>query len=280
VTFRTYHDLTAPDRSGLAEQVAAQHRRVRERLAGVRRVVAVVSGKGGVGKSFVTAMLARGSAAAALDVGVLDADLKSPTVARMLGAEGPLVVDGEGVHPARARDGIVVISTDLLLAEGAPLRWRGEASAGALAASRGLYEAGAVRELLGDVVWGALDLLLIDLPPDGDRVEDLAALVPGLAGAVVVTIPSEESRRSVERTMRGAADAGVRILGVVENMSGYHCARCGSDGALFEGAAGARLAASFGVPLLGRVPWLPGGARQAPLAPVAELTRAVLEAVA
>ncbi|MDQ3698791.1 MAG: P-loop NTPase [Gemmatimonadota bacterium] len=253
MSFRTYHEVPGADRSMLGDQVAAQRRRVRERLRDVRRVAVVMSGKGGVGKSFLTAMLARGAAAASWRVGVLDADLKSPTIARMLEATGPLIADAQGVQPAAGRDGIAVVSTDLLLAEGAPLRWR-TANEDRFVA-RSVLEAGALRELLSDVAWGELDLLLIDMPPDADGIEDVAELVPGLAGAIVVTIPSEESRRSVERAMRCAADAGVRLLGVVENMSGYACDGCAAVRPLFAGDAGERLAASFRVPLFGKVPF-------------------------
>jgi ATP-binding protein involved in chromosome partitioning len=257
VSFRTYAQVTGDDRSHLGEQVAAQRQRVRQRLAGVARVVAIMSGKGGVGKSYVTAALARGLAHHAPNgVGVLDADLASPTTGRLLGAQGPLMVEGDGVRPARGHDGIVVCSMDLVLADGAPLAWREPDSERFV--WRGALEAGALREFLGDVVWGTLDVLLIDLPPGTDRLDDLVELVPGLTGAIAVTIPTEESRRSVERAMRRATQAGVRLLGVVENMSGYACGACGMIAPLHDGNAGALLAESFGVPLIHRIPFLPG----------------------
>jgi ATP-binding protein involved in chromosome partitioning len=107
------------------------------------------------------------------------------------------------------------------------------------------------------MVWGRLDVLFVDLPPGADGVVDLKELVPDLTGAVIVTIPSEESRRSVARTMRAGADAGIPLLGVVENMSGYHCPECRGTRPLFAGTAGADLADAFGVPLLGRLPFVP-----------------------
>jgi ATP-binding protein involved in chromosome partitioning len=257
VSFRTYREVTGDDQSRLGEQVAAQRQRVQERLRGVARVVAIMSGKGGVGKSYVTAAIARGLTRRMTGaVGVLDADLASPTTGRLLDARGPLRVDEDGVHPARGSEGIVVCSMDLLLDEGAPLTWREPASERFV--WRGTLEAGALREFLGDVVWGELDVLLVDLPPGTDRLDDLTELVPTLAGAIAVTIPSEESRRSVERAMRRAAQAGVPLLGVVENMSGYACADCGAIAPLYEGTAGAVLAHTFGVPLLYRLPFLPG----------------------
>lgn len=260
MTFRTYRDVAGRDASGVAAQVGAQHARVAERLRAVRRVVAVLSGKGGVGKSFVTAALARLAASRWPDrVGVVDADLRSPTVARMLGATGPLPVDDAGVHPARGAAGIRVISTEFLLADGQPLAWREPPAGGGDAfVWRGTLEAGVLREFLADVAWGELELLLVDLPPGADGVADLAALVPapGLA-AVAVTIPADEARRSVARTLHAAGAAGsVRLLGVIENMAGYRCADCGRTGPLFAGGAGAALAAEFAVPLLARLPFV------------------------
>ena len=257
MSFRTYREVTGDDRSQLGEQVAAQRRRVDERLRDVGRVIAIMSGKGGVGKSYVTAAIARGLGRRMPGaVGVLDADLASPTTGRLLDARGPLRVDEDGVHPALGSAGAFVCSMDMLLEDGAPLAWREPASERFV--WRGTLEAGALREFLADVVWGELDVLLIDLPPGTDRLDDLTELVPTLAGAIAVTIPSEESRRSVERAMRRAAQAGVPLLGVVENMSGYACAGCGAITPLHEGSAGAMLADTFSVPLLYRLPFLPG----------------------
>lgn len=253
--FRTYHEVEGPDASGLAGQVGQQRQRVRERLASIGRVVAIMSGKGGVGKSYVTAGLALALADRQRSVGVLDADLAGPTAARMLGARGPLRVDHGGVHPAAGLGGIRVFSTDLLMDEGAPLRWREPGSERFV--WRGTLEAGALREFLSDVIWGDLDLLLVDLPPGTDRLHDLAELVPDLTGVVTVTVPSEESRRAVERAMRAALEVGLKLLGVVENMSGYACPSCGATGPLFPGDAGDALAAEFAVPLLARIPFSP-----------------------
>lgn len=268
MSVRSYFDLSQDDRSGLGEQIARQRGRVTDRLAAVRSVVLVMSGKGGVGKSFVTAGLARALAGGSgLAIGVLDADLRSPTVARLLGASGPLKVTDDGVEPALGADGVKVMSTEFLLHEGQPLTWRGPSEERFV--WRGSLEVGTLREFLSDVRWGTLDLLLIDLPPGADGAVELGALIPSLTGALSVTIPTDESRRSVSRTMRAAADAGIRLLGVVENMSGYRCAGCEETRPLFAGDAGARLSQEFRVPLLGAVPfsvsgeaaWGPLGAR-------------------
>lgn len=260
VSFRTYREVEGEDRSQLLAQVAAQRERVARRLASVERVVAVMSGKGGVGKSHITALLAVGLAKGSnRAVGVLDADLRSPTVARLLSAAGPLRVTDDGVEPAVGEAGVRVVSTDLLLPESQPLRWREPATERFV--WRGALEAGTLREFLGDVAWGALNLLLVDLPPGADGSVDLKDLVPDLAGALVVTIPSEESSRSVRRAMRSAAEVGVPLLGIVENMSGYLCHQCGDVRPLFGGTAGRDLAQTFGVPLLARLPFRAGPER-------------------
>ncbi|HEX9895781.1 MAG TPA: P-loop NTPase [Gemmatimonadales bacterium] len=253
--FRTYHEVAGTDVSDLAGQVGRQRQHVAKRLESIGRVVAVMSGKGGVGKSYVTAGLALAASARGRSVGVLDADLAGPTVARMLQAAGPLTLDQAGVHPAIGTNGVRVFSTDMLLGDGAPLRWKGEHNEPFV--WRGALDAGALREFLSDVVWGPLDLLLVDLPPGTDRLQDLAELVPNLAGVIAVTLPSQESERAVARAMQAAVDAGLRLLGVVENMSGYLCPGCATTSPLFRGDAGQTLALSFGVPLLEQVPFTP-----------------------
>jgi ATP-binding protein involved in chromosome partitioning len=284
---RTYHEVGGDDRSGLTSQVNAQRDRVAARLATVRHVAAVMSGKGGVGKSFVTAGLATALAREGRRIGVLDGDLHAPTAARMLDtAPGRLVVHADGVSPAAASFGVHVMSSDLLLAEGAPLRWRDPGHERFV--WRGALEAGMLREFLADVAWGRLDLLLVDLPPGTDRLEALVELVPGLAGVVVVTIPSEASFRAVRRAVEAARGHGVPVLGVVENMAGYRCARCDVPGPLFEGDAGERLAQETGSAVLSRVPFDPRiqaavdkgalGAAADALAPAAGALYARLEA--
>lgn len=277
MNFRGYRQVTGTDKSDLLGQVLGQRGRVTERLKTVGQVVAVMSGKGGVGKSYVTATLARALAETGKHVGVLDADLKSPTCARMLGAKGPVRIGEDGAEPVTGVSGIRLFSTDLLLDEGKPLAWREPESERFV--WRGVLETGALREFLSDVAWGNLDILLVDLPPGADRLADLAALVPSLAGAVAVTIPSEESRSSVARSIEAAGEVGIRVAGIVENMSGYPCEKCGAAGPLFEGNAGDQLAAAFQVPLLGRLPFAPRGG-SAPPAAVESLLKRFVEVLA
>jgi len=258
MTLRTYRELTGTDASGILEQVTAQRERVRTRLAAVRRVVAVMSGKGGVGKSYLTAAIARAAGERWPGrVGVIDADLKSPTVARVLGASGPLRLTDDGVEPARDAAGIRVISTEFLLPSGRPLGWREPAAEQFV--WRGALEAGVLREFLSDVIWGELELLLVDLPPGADGVADVTALVPELTGAIAITIPTDESERSVARALAAARDAGIPLLGVIENMAGARAPDGAVLGPLFAGDAGPKLARAFDIPLLARVPFaMPG----------------------
>jgi len=256
MSFRTYSEVTGGDTSGLLEQVGRQRARVSERLRDVKRVVAVISGKGGVGKSWVAGALARELARRGLAIGVVDADLQSPTIARMLEAKGPLVVGDDSVLPAQGTAGVRVMSMDLLLEDETPLRWTRDP--GESHAWRSVAENGALREFLSDVQWGALDVLFVDMPPDAQRLADLATLVPNVAGAITITIPSLESRRSVARAMRVARDLRIELLGIVENMSGYACDTCSNVRPLFAGDAGLSLSSEFGVPLLATIPFSAG----------------------
>lgn len=243
---RTYHQLTDPDRSGLAEQIGAQRRRVAERLAGVRRIVAVMSGKGGVGKSYVTAHLARAFARAGHSAGVLDADLNGPTIPGLLGVSGArLTAHGAQVEPSIGTDGVRCVSMGQLIEDGAPLAFKGPAAESFV--WRGAMEASALRELLGDVAWGVLDFLLLDLPPGMQRYLELCDILGHPPAVLTVTIPTPESRDAVRRAMRAAASRGSELLGIVENMVGGE----------LKGSAGDELADEFSVVVIGRVPFHP-----------------------
>ncbi|HEU5261819.1 MAG TPA: P-loop NTPase [Gemmatimonadales bacterium] len=243
---RTYHDLTEPDRSGLVEQIGVQRRRVADRLAAVGRVVAVMSGKGGVGKSFVTAGIARAAARAGRTVGVLDADLNGPTAPQLLRLPVASCAVHDGViEPAVSADGVRCFSMALLVEDGRPLAFRGPESESFV--WRGALEAAALREFLADVAWGPLDLLLVDLPPGLQRFAELVDLLPAPPVVLTVTIPTVESRDAVRRALRAAVERGATLLGIVENMVG---------GPLAGDAADA-LAREFDIPVLARIPWHP-----------------------
>lgn len=255
---KKYKDIVGDGGSNIVGQVEEQQGRLKARLAAVRHVVAIVSGKGGVGKSSVTANLAAAFAREGSAVGVLDADLNGPSAARMLGVRGQtLRVTEAGVHPAVNAQGISVMSMDLLLpSDETPVTWEATTQAESHV-WRGNMEANALREFLADTAWGALDLLLLDLPPGTDRLLTVAGLVPSLAGTVLITIPAAVSHLVVKKSITVARETGAPILGLVENMAGYVCLKCGAVGELFQGSGGERLAAEFGIPFLGRVPFDP-----------------------
>ncbi len=255
---KTYHDIPTDGGSNVVGQVTDHAARVAARMASVRHVVAVMSGKGGVGKSSVTVNLGAALARAGRTVGLLDADLNGPSLAQMTGVRGrPLRFDAEGVQPARAYDGLRVMSIDLFLPDDRrPVRW--EAPDRNAYTWRGMMEMHAVREFLADTAWGALDVLLIDLPPGAARLPDLLDVLPCLTGALVVTIPSGVSQFVVGKSLHMAAGrAGTRLLGVVENMSAYVCPDCGRARPLFPTGAVERLAEAHGIPYLGGLPFDP-----------------------
>ncbi|MEN8145149.1 MAG: P-loop NTPase [Gemmatimonadota bacterium] len=270
IRHRTYADLESTDASGLGEQVAAQAQRVADRLAGVGSCVAVMSGKGGVGKSLVSAALTAALSRLGLRVGLLDADLVGPTAARLSGVTATsLVVDETGVEPPVSEAGVRVMSMDLLLEDGSPLAWREPDSDSFV--WRGAQERGALREFLSDVKWGQLDVLLLDLPPGTQRLVDLFELVPNLAGAIVVTIPTSASAAAVQRSIALARTRGIPLLGIVENMAGYACHDCGQVGELFPGDAADSLAATHSVPVLARIPFDVSAGRAAESGAMGEL---------
>ena len=242
-----YRDIAGDGGSNIVGQVEAQQARLAARLKDVKAIVAVVSGKGGVGKSSLTANLAGALALGGARVGVLDADLNGPTMAKMLGVRGrTLVVDAGGVEPPAGALGIRVMSMDLLLADDAtPLTWDAPSQAEAHT-WRGTMEANALREFLADTAWGPLETLLIDLPPGTDRLATIAGLVPALAGTVIVTIPSDVSHLIVRKSITVARQSKAPVLGLVENMAG-----------MFPGPGGETLAREAGIPFLGQVPFDP-----------------------
>jgi ATP-binding protein involved in chromosome partitioning len=230
-------------------QVLAQRSAVAERLQQVGRVLAIASGKGGVGKSLLTANLAVGLAGDDARVGVLDADLHGASAALMLGARGQRPRLGPaGVEPAVGVAGIGVMSMDLFLEDDdAPARWRHYPGLGDDSyVWRGTLEANVLRELLADTAWGELDYLLIDMPPGADRFETLLRLVPDLAGTLLVTTPGQASLLVVRRAAAIALQAGARIVGLIENMAGSA-----------RSAGAQQLADDLRLPLLASIPFDP-----------------------
>src|SRR5688500_9364257 len=245
---RTYSQVGDGGGGDILAQVGAQAARVAQRLETIEHVVVIASGKGGVGKSLVSANLAAALVARGRTVGVLDADLNGPSTATMLGAvRTPLQVTDAGVEPATTAAGCSVMSMHLLLASpDLPVR-RGEPDIGGFVWQSTL-ETGALRELLADTVWGRLDYLLSDLPPGTDKIARLLALLPRPATLLLVTTPAAAATAVVARSVTLARDTGIADVALVSNMDGYVCPSCGAPTPLFEAGGGAALAPRKGVP--------------------------------
>ncbi|TZF90162.1 iron-sulfur cluster carrier protein ApbC [Cognatilysobacter lacus] len=211
-------------------------------LASVRNIIAVGSGKGGVGKSTVAVNLAVALAREGARVGILDADIYGPSVPTMLGITGrPDSPDGKSIEPLRAH-GIQAMSIGLLVEQETPMIWRGPMATSALT------------QLLNDSRWDDLDYLIVDLPPGtGDIQLTLAQKIP-VAGAVVVTTPQDVATLDARKALRMFEKVEVPILGLVENMALHVCSNCGQAEHIFGEGGGARLAAQYGYPLLGSLP--------------------------
>src|SRR5690606_23628158 len=211
-------------------------------LPNVRNVIAVASGKGGVGKSTVAANLALALHAEGATVGVLDADIYGPSQPRMLGVSGrPDTADGKTIEP-KTHHGIQVMSIGFLVEEDTPMIWRGPMVTQAL------------QQLLNDTRWADLDYLVIDLPPGtGDIQLTLCQRVP-VSGAVIVTTPQDIATLDARKALRMFEKVKVPVLGIVENMATHVCSNCGHQEPIFGSGGGERMAEQYGVPLLGNLP--------------------------
>jgi ATP-binding protein involved in chromosome partitioning len=259
---KTYKDLAGDGGSNIVGQVTEQLARLRARMQHIRNKVAVVSGKGGVGKSAITVNLATAVAMEGAAVGILDADLNGPSIAKMTGVRGQRpMITAQGVQPVRGPAEMRIMSMDLLLPhDEMPVTWRAMSPTDAYV-WRSSMEGAAFREFLSDTIWGALDCLFLDLPPGTDRIATLADILPGLTGIILVTIPSEVSHLVVRRSLALARNLKIPMLGLIENMAGYECQYCHTIGDLFRLGGGERLASDFGIRLLGELPFDPRLAR-------------------
>nr|MBI3613762.1 Mrp/NBP35 family ATP-binding protein [Nitrospirota bacterium] len=247
--------LQYSDDAKVVQQITAQMKQVQARMAGIRHKLVVMSGKGGVGKSMTTVNLALALARLGHKVGLLDVDLNGPCVPRMLGMHGQaLTITPEGAIPPVGPLGVKVASMDFFLGAASPVRWKGPMDLSPV--WLGLMEMNVIREFLADVMWGELDYLLTDLPPGAaaDKPPVIAGFIPDLAGAIVVTTPSEVASDVVQKSVTYARDMGIHVLGMVENMSRFRCPSCGVEHELFEGNTEA-MCEALNVPLLGRVPF-------------------------
>jgi ATP-binding protein involved in chromosome partitioning len=210
-------------------------------LKGVKNIIAVGSGKGGVGKSTITVNLAAALAAAGAKVGILDADIYGPNIPHMLGIQSVPEIREDSIMPLES-NGIKVASLGFFYYDETPMIWRGP------------MVAGAVKQLLTQVAWGDLDYLIVDLPPGtGDASLTLAQTVP-LGGVVIVTTPQDAALNIAAKALAMFRKLNVPILGVVENMSYFVCPKCGERSNIFSSGGGRRIAEQLNVDFLGELP--------------------------
>lgn len=218
---------------------------LQSRMAQIRHKLLVLSGKGGVGKSTVAANLAAALAQAGKQVGVLDVDIHGPSIPKMMGVEDHAIqMVGDQIFPARVNERLAVMSIGFLIPSGRdPVIWRGP------------MKHGAIRQFLKDVTWGKLDYLVVDSPPGtGDEPLSVAKMVGSSAGAIVVTTPQDVAIADVRRCVGFCRTLSLPVIGIVENMSGLVCPKCGERIDLFKRGGGKALALEMGVPFLGQIP--------------------------
>ena len=234
----------------------------------VKKVIGIVSGKGGVGKSFVTASLASAMKKAGHPTGIMDADITGPSIPKMFGVTGEAYGNAEGmILPLETKDGIKLMSISLLMENPQdPVLWRGPVIGGA------------VKQFWTDVVWGELDYLLIDMPPGtGDVPLTVFQSLP-VDGIIVVTSPQELVQMIVTKAFRMAAMMDIPVLGVVENFSYLKCTDCGGQIRLFGESHVDEAAKELGIPVLGKVPLDPAMAQAADAGTFYEKDHPYLEA--
>jgi ATP-binding protein involved in chromosome partitioning len=253
---KRYYEIVGDGGSRILEQVAEQRARITDGLAGVRHLVAVGSGKGGVGKSTLTLHLAGALRARGLRIAILDADFNGPSQARMAGVQGAVFVPppspkglsvASGSHKValpRTRNGIAVFSMGSLIPESDALEFE-SAAHGESHTWRATREFALLGEILGSFEWGALDLLMFDLPPGAERTVQYADFLGPRTSFLLVTIPSDVARGVVARSVAALSKGPNRLLGYVENMSGYYCRDCNAIKPLFLDRGASPRASAF-----------------------------------
>ena len=234
----------------------------------VARVIAVMSGKGGVGKSLVTELLAVQAQKRGLKVAVLDADITGPSIPTAFGVKDRATSDGEGILPCRSESGIALMSLNFLVENPAdPVVWRGPVIAGA------------VKQFWSDVAWGDVDVMFVDLPPGtGDVPLTVFQSLP-VTGAVVVTSPQDLVSLIVEKAVRMAGMMDVPVLGLVENMSVFRCPDCGAEHRIFGPSRAGELASRHGIAAVASLPIDPEYAKAVDLGAVEKLDAPSLEVI-
>lgn len=229
-----------------ADVIDEQKKKIKEKMSRIKNKIIVMSGKGGVGKTSVSANLAGTLSAMGKKTALFDADIHGPNSAKMLGIEKESVFQlDSGIEPVTVSPMLKVISMALTgnSADG-PYVWRGP------------MKSAVIRQFLADVNWGDLDYLVIDTPPGtGDEALSVCQLIPDISGIVVVTTPQDVSVMDAKRSLEFADMLKLRVLGMIENMSGFVCPHCGKNTDLFKKGGGQAAAKEAGVAFLGGVPF-------------------------
>ena len=222
----------------------------------IKHVIGVVSGKGGVGKSFVTVSMAAAMRKKGYEVGIMDADITGPSIPKMYGIHGKAVGDGKEILPAVAEDGTRIMSVNLLVdTEETPVVWRGP------------VVAGVVKQFWSDVVWGDIDYLFVDMPPGtGDVPLTVFQSLP-VEGIIIVTSPQELVQMIVKKAYNMAGMMNVPVLGIVENYSYLKCPDCGKEIKLFGESHIEDVAAELTLPVFGKIPLYPAFAETGAVEP-------------
>ena len=245
------HECSSCATSGGCQE-KEQNERAINNTKGVKKVIGVVGGKGGVGKSLVTSLLAIQTRRLGYETAVLDADITGPSIPKMFGAHGQLVGDEKGMYPYETKEGIKIVSINLLMEdEEAPVVWRGPVIAGA------------VKQFWNEAVWGDVDYLFVDMPPGtGDVPLTVFQSLP-VDGIVIVTSPQELVQMIVKKAFHMANMMHIPVLGLVENFSYLKCPDCGKKIALFGESNIDEVAAKEGTRVLGKLPLDPAYAKAA-----------------
>ena len=219
--------------------------KITKNLGRIKHKLIVLSGKGGVGKSTVSANLALSLSEKGYDVGLLDSDLHGPSIPKMLGVEDSRPEPTEtGFNPVSLSSHLKVMSIGFLLQDkDSPIIWRGP------------LKMGAIKQFIGDCNWGNLDYLIVDLPPGtGDEPLSIAQLIPHSDGAIIVTTPQDIALVSVRKSINFVKKMNMPIVGIIENMSGFKCPHCGKETNIFKTGGGLKASKDFLVPFLGKIP--------------------------
>jgi Mrp family chromosome partitioning ATPase len=219
--------------------------RIKRNMFRIKNKFIVISGKGGVGKTSVAVNLAYGLALKGYSIGIMDTDIHGPNIAKMLGVEGKQFTWKDSlIEPIEVLPNLKAVSVAFLDKDpDSPMIWRGP------------LKMGLIRQFLGDVEWGDLDYFIVDSPPGtGDEPLSVCQLIPDMDGAIVVTTPQDVAVMDARKSIVFAGALKVPVVGVIENMSGFTCPKCGEKINLFKTGGGEKAAQDLGVPFLGRIP--------------------------